>query len=218
MLILMGDIHGDYEPIRQLMKEWKPGTPMAVLQLGDFGFYNSCLKSWPNPPFPVYAIDGNHEYFPIIRHYTEVSEVRPNLFFVPRGSIIELMGYKIGCCGGGFSIDKAFREEHYTWFRDEEVLNKHIEPLLNADVDFLVTHSPPESIIRRNFPPLDADYWRLPRNWKDTSAATIEILYQKHNRTRMYCGHMHQSVIDGRVQILSIAEIKILPIKEGTNG
>lgn len=224
MILLLGDLHGEWGIINSILNgpyrllEDRIGPEAAaenfvILQVGDFGFYDRRLLEWPDLPFKTYAIDGNHEDFRLLRNKKSVTEMRKNLFYVPRGTILDLFGYRVGCCGGGFSIDKAWRKSEVSWFADEEVLEEHIAPLINVPLDFIVTHTPPQSIIDRNFPKLDHEYWHLPKHWIDTSATAVEKLYQSTN-VPIYCGHMHRSVKDDRVQILDINEMVPIADKE----
>lgn len=212
MLGILGDVHCNWAVINMLSEMKFAQKIDAVIQVGDFGFYPDALDMhWKKPPFPVYAIDGNHEHFPMLRGIDRVTEIKPNLFFVPRGTILELAGYRIGLCGGGESVDKAWRRENYDWFADERVTHEQIERLYGSNIDFLVTHVPPRSLIDKAFPPINLESWGLPHGWVDVSAVTIEYLWNQLNQPPMFCGHMHHSV-DGskygmKVRILNIDEI-----------
>lgn len=219
MIIIIGDIHGDFEILRQLRNRIDNSLPITIIQIGDFGFYPHCIEQWPKKyPWPVYAIDGNHEHFPMLRKYEQVEEVAYNLFYVPRGSVLNIEGYEIGFLGGGHSIDKAWRKEGVDWFKDEEITNEQIEKLVGKQLDILITHNPPARVMKRNFPPLVLRNWGLPMDWKDTCSVMVDNLWKSLGEPLMFCGHMHQSVVDGNCRILDINEVYFLPRREDFKG
>ena len=168
MILWLGDIHADFYVLKAIFKKAKEdGTldaPVTIIQVGDFGwspvFLNSML---PELPWPVYAIDGNHEYHPMLKGMDKVTEVKPNLFYVPRGTVLNIDGYDIGFMGGAHSVDKKWRQFGVDWWPDEEVTEQNINQMLAKvkSVDILVTHCPPKNFILRTFGPINKAYWGL---------------------------------------------------------
>lgn len=215
MLLFIGDIHGDLTILRELKKRVDNSYPLEIIQVGDFGYWPGIDQQWfGNYPWKVYFIDGNHEYFPML-NYATVTELHKNLFYVPRGSVLNIDGYEIGFMGGGFSVDFRYRKEGFDWFRAEEVLESDINKLRDKKLDILVTHTPPTNIILRNFGPLVKQHWGLRPNDMDTSAPRIERLWGELGFPPMICGHMHRSVVDSGCRILNINEIYAIPSREG---
>jgi hypothetical protein len=211
LVFFVGDSHGKFGVFDALKKELDHDLPMVFLHVGDFGYWPLEINTWTKDfPWPVYFIDGNHEYFPWLVDLKEITEVKNNLFYVPRGTTMEFNGKQFGFMGGGFTPDYVVSErvDGKNWFPfDEEVKDNDIEKLMGAQIDVLVTHTPPTSIINRNFGPLNEAYWKLPHGTVDYSALRIEKLWANLGFPQMYCGHMHRVVQDGNCRILGINEV-----------
>lgn len=216
MIIFLGDIHGEFDVMHQrLSRIPEDAENVTIIQVGDFGFYPKIMKKLDS--FPVkhklYAIDGNHENFNYLSQFKTVTEVKPNIFYVPRGSILQIDGYRIGFCGGGFSPDKNWRTEGIDWFIQETITSKDVEPLYGQKLDILVTHTPPVSIIMKHFGPLNKKEWNLSDEDYDSSSHIIEYLWRDLGCPQLFCGHMHRSVVDNQVRILDIGELYTIPDK-----
>ncbi len=215
MLFIIGDLHGEWQFFslfeEQLEKDGRLDAPISIIQVGDFGFYPEYMDYWKGCKWPVYAIDGNHEHFGYLKQFKDVSEVRQNLFYVPRGKVLELEGYRIGFIGGAESVDVKWREEGISWFPEERVLEIEADRIRNEKLDILISHAPPSSVISRNFAPLNKLSWGLPADWEDVSSKVIEKLWCDLGRIPMFCGHMHRSILDGNCRILNVDELYALP-------
>jgi Icc-related predicted phosphoesterase len=210
MLVFVGDLHGNFAAIERLRPFLGPED--IVVQVGDFGFYPRTLGYWQETPFKVYAIDGNHEDFRMVNPDGVVTEVRPNLYYVPRGTVLELAGKKLAFLGGGASIDKAWRTAGVDWFPEEVItpsqVNRLQENMVDAGVvDYLVTHTPGKTFIKNWFPPLNLQEWNLPANWVDVSANALDEVLRTTKFVHHICGHMHRGVYDGRTRCLNINEV-----------
>jgi predicted phosphodiesterase len=215
-IAFVGDIHGEARTFSRILNTIYEQHPevTAVIQVGDFGFYPKLLPNFETikPKIPVYAIDGNHEYFPMIYGIKEVKEMAPNIFYVPRGTVMELEGKRIGFCGGAASVDKMERVKwHMAWFQEEEITDADIAKFDGVEwLDILVTHVPPQSVIQKNFDPATLEWFGLPRTWRDQSADKIEALWTRLNFPTLLCGHMHRFVIDRTCMILNIDQIHVI--------
>ena len=221
MIIYMGDTHGQSTAFRKLRANNLVTPDDIIIHVGDFGIDWRTSDVWEskNLPFhdypcPVYFIDGNHEDFRFIREWskTEITQVASKLFYVPRGYVGEFQDQRIGFLGGAFSIDNYWRQPEMDWFpHDEKVSDDNVKTLLfnvgDTPLDVLVTHSPPASVIRNNFAPLDLDMWKLRPNWVDTCSEKIQHVNETINPTLNVCGHMHRSVTEGNTRILNIDEV-----------
>ena len=214
MLMLLGDIHGNFVMFNEMMKRFPHEWPLTIIQVGDFGFHKYTMKMWPTKfPWKVYAIDGNHEYFPLIE-YDVVTEVHDNLFFVPRGTTLTIEGYDIGFVGGAESVDKAWRAAGIDWWPKERVTEADINKLYGKKMDLLVTHAPPISVIKNRFSPINKQSWGLPADWIDESSNMIEKLWKELKYVPLVCGHMHASKWAPNYRILGINEMYFLPVKK----
>lgn len=212
MLGFLGDMHGEVRTLANVVKKLE-GFPeiTALIQVGDFGFYPQLMAQFYDikPHIPIYAIDGNHEHFPMLTGLNAVTELATNIFYVPRGTVLELDGRKIAFIGGAASIDKKMRLQYgMSWFEDELVTELDIFKLHDVDkVDILVTHTPPYSVIQKHFPPVHLLGFGVSNDWRDPSADKIEALWNRLGKPPLICGHMHRSVVEGNVRILNIAEL-----------
>lgn len=196
---LVGDLHGNWQTLRLLSQRFPQLT--GVLQVGDFGFHPALLRGWEPLAWPVYALDGNHEYFPMLQLDAEAPyEVAKGLFHVPRGIVFRLGGIWFGCCGGGESLDKAQRVPGEGWFPEERVLPEQIDRLVNHPQgwDILVTHTPMPDIRDLLLPPVRKEDWGLPDDWIDKSSYELLRLTMEQPGAPWVSGHLHKS---GRMQI-----------------
>jgi hypothetical protein len=219
MIYILGDIHGNHEILERLSAMVQPDD--TVIQVGDFGIYGAELfrlggKYFHGFPCKVYVIDGNHEDFNIINTWSkdEPTEFAPNFFYMPRGYVTEIEGELFGFLGGAESVDKAWRVQEgpsRSWYFEERITDSDIDRLmknLNGRApDVLITHSPPQFVNAANFPPLREQDWNLPLGWIDESAWKVSKVYWAVKPKKMYCGHMHKSVLHDNVRIVDINEV-----------
>lgn len=222
MLYVMGDIHGFWEILYRLSKFLGPDD--VVVQVGDFGvdkfFANPdyLKKLFEKIKYKLIFIDGNHEHFPTIGMWSKdsLTEITPNVFYAPRGLVMELEGYLVGFLGGAESVDKAWRTIGKDWFPEERIQQEDVDLLVkNANgrqLDILFTHTPPQFAIAANFPPLRESDWNLPLGWIDESSWKVSKAFWAIKPKKLYCGHMHKVVNHDNVRILDINEV--LPHKE----
>ena len=218
MLAFLGDIHGTIYSLEHALNKIKLLHPevTALIQVGDFGWYKSRVEGFGriNPHIPVYWIDGNHEHFPLFKHLDTVTEVAPNIFYVPRGTVLELDGRRIAFCGGAASVDKEYRiRGGLSWFEDELITAEDVAKFDGVEnIDIFVTHTPPQCTVDAHFDPMDlVRYFGLTLEWRDPSAKYVQDVWEKFGKPLLICGHMHRSVVDqmGKVRILHIDELFI---------
>lgn len=208
MIPVLGDLHGFADRLRSADAQISDMDSMPVgIQVGDLGWYPSTIPNFKRLALKRkwYWVDGNHEYFPYLREITEVTEVAPNLFYVPRGTVLELDGRRVAFCGGAGSVDKQYRlSAGLDWHPEEEVTDADVEKFEGVkDIDLLVTHCPPQVVIERHFSRHDLLQFGLPVTWTDPSALRIEKIWSMLGQPPLVCGHMHRSVKDGNVRILN---------------
>lgn len=211
-IVLVGDLHGN---LGKSFKDFLTKVPQDafVIQVGDFGL-------WPfdreiNFPRPVYFIEGNHEHFPSLLRLNGGTlqgdvpvEIQPNLFFCPRGSVLEAHGWKIGFLGGADSIDFKYRKNGVDIWLEEEISELDVKRWVdNGPYDMVITHTPPQGFIDKNFDPRGPLGFGLEYGWKGTSAPRLEKGWDKLGQPPLFCGHMHSKRDDGLVRVLDIGEI-----------
>lgn len=108
-----------------------------------------------------YWIDGNHENHPLLwekygptpsaamdeddsilygTSQGEPVEVRPHLFYLPRGFRWSWAGTSFLACGGAHSIDRDSRTPGATWWGTETITPEQVEACGTDKVDVLVSH------------------------------------------------------------------------------
>lgn len=166
MIYVTGDMHGDYKIFRQPVFKKNLKKNDTLLICGDFGFVwngdhseKATLDKLSKKPYTICFVDGTHENFDLLARYpvvdfagSKAQRIRSNIYHLMRGEIYEIEGEKIFTMGGGESPDIDIRFENDTWSKAEipnsEELLKGVESLerVNFEVDFIITHEPPQKI------------------------------------------------------------------------
>jgi predicted phosphodiesterase len=174
MVYLFGDLHGE---ITRFQKKYfgHSGVKKSdqVIVLGDFGIpftmYHetasnsdlSKLNDLSRRKYDVLYLDGNHDNHQYInslpseiKYGNSVHTLAPGLYHLKRGLIYQIDGKSLLTIGGGLSIDKAMRRAHISWWPEEELSDDEIKTIeeslkaVNYEVDYVLTHTPPQRIIR----------------------------------------------------------------------
>lgn len=178
MIYVCGDTHGIIDNAK--LDSWEEGKTLTkedyVIILGDSGLiWNKDYKErktiaiYNNYPWTTLFIDGNHcnfdrlfapydkwMEFPDIPYFnSSVKRISDSIYYLKRGHIYQIEDISIFTFGGASSIDKEYRTNHVSWWRQEiptEVEKnyglKFLE-LYNYDIDFVLTHTCPESIYNK---------------------------------------------------------------------
>lgn len=139
----------------------------------------------------IWVTPGNHEQWTLFKEWEEKHgkdkpiEIRPHLYYCPRGSTHTLEdGRKILFMGGADSIDKQWRTPGYDWFPEEIITQKDIYNLPDTKIDILISHTCPESIVKHMF--------KLGQYIaSDPSRLALEYVYNKYRPKQMFFGHFH---------------------------
>jgi predicted phosphodiesterase len=218
MILLLGDIHGTASILRKAIEVSKESDAVAIIQLGDFGLFPD-TEAWfrenvKDTHIPVYFIDGNHDNCQRWVECDTVTQVWDDreLYYIPRGTVMELDGRTVAFMGGASSIDKKMRlENNMHWDVNENINDGHINRLLsnaeNKTIDILLTHCPPHSVIEKNFDPLNKLWFGVGADWIDPNQKIIEDLWHKLGTPDVYSGHMHKRVQGSNYRILEINEL-----------
>jgi Icc-related predicted phosphoesterase len=218
MILLLGDIHGNAGILRQAIEVSKESDTVAIVQLGDFGLFRDneewFLQNIKDSHIPIYFIDGNHDDCSRWIQYEEVTRIWDDLelFYVPRGTVMELNGRTVAFMGGAGSIDKKMRlENNMHWDINENISSTQVERLyknaLGKKVDMFLTHCPPHSVIEKNFDPTNKLWFGVGIDWRDPNQDIIEDAWDKLNYPPIYSGHMHKRIVGNDYRILNINEL-----------
>lgn len=220
MILLLGDIHGDFTVLQDAIQKAEQVGAVAVIQVGDFGLfrgdgaYNGFHRVTQSAKVPVYFIEGNHDDCSRWIQHNEIYQVwdDANLFYVPRGTVMELDNRVIAFMGGAASIDKETRLRHgWHWDKNELLSQEQIDILFkNAEekkVDIFITHCPPDSVITEYFDNSAKILFGVGLDWVDPTQAQIEDMWHKLGTPEIFSGHMHKRVVGQNYRILDINEL-----------
>jgi len=176
----------------------------------DTGFHRICKQA----KVPVYFIDGNHDDCSRWTELTEVTRIwdDANLFYVPRGTVMEIDGRTIAFMGGAGSIDKHTRLRNgWHWDEKENISPEEVLRLMDnvkgKTLDMLLTHCPPNSVIEEHFDPRQKLWFGVDLDWKDHNQDIIENIWKALDFPMIYSGHMHRRVVGDSHRILDINEL-----------
>lgn len=166
MIYITGDTHGISEAFLDRFENL-PEPEDTVIIAGDFGFIwgerqKDELEIMKNQPFTIAFVDGNHENFnelyalPVENwNGGKVHRVAKNIVHLMRGELFNISGKTFFTFGGAYSIDKMFRTENVSWWKQElpdEAEYSHARQTLENcgfNVDYIITHTCPDSIVER---------------------------------------------------------------------
>jgi len=200
MIVVCGDFHGNFNQINQFLCK-KPEISM-ILQCGDFGWwprfhnqsaltYSGRKEVWDqfslkNKDTKIFWCPGNHEDWEDLKKYSSPKEVMPNVFYMPRNSVMDLPdGRRVLFMGGAFSIDRANRDMRsgaFGWFVEETITQRDIEELSDEHIDIVISHTAPIEFVIKNY---HIDYAH------DPSRDALSVVLEKYHPKLWYFGHMH---------------------------
>jgi predicted phosphodiesterase len=206
-VLITGDVHCDFPCLRKLIKNEKPEI---VLQVGDFGVWpgNKKFEILLNTGYkvPVHFCDGNHEHHEYLKNL-ESLEIAKNVFYQPRGSILEINNKKILFVGGASSRDKSSRTPGHDWF-PEEVISRELD-LPNEEIDILICHTCPEMLLKEMLKLVGST-----DNSPDPTRIFLDIVINKYFPEKIYFGHWHNfaegTLFDNRIKwtVLNVIQSK----------
>ncbi|MGM9795739.1 MAG: metallophosphoesterase [Methanobrevibacter smithii] len=213
-IFVCGDTHHDHDIAKiqpQNFTIQKDLTKDDVLIVaGDWGgiWYHdyrngNLLDWWESRNFTTLVVDGNHENFNAIKELKiverfggKVRRVSESVFIAERGEIYTINGKKILTLGGAESIDKDYRVEGYSWWKDEKITEIDISCAFynlekyDFSIDYIISHTGGSEICHHlGFTPTTSDYFL-----DKILAASI---YKKH-----YLGHYHLDKLIDKSRIL----------------
>jgi Icc-related predicted phosphoesterase len=220
MILLLGDIHGDISVLKSAIQKAEEVEATCLIQVGDLGlfqrngldigFHRVCKSA----TIPIYFIDGNHDDCVRWASFTEVTRIwdDANLFYIPRGTVMEIDGRTLAFMGGAGSIDKHTRLTNgWHWDEYENISPEEVLRLLRAaegkQVDILITHCPPHSVIEEHFDARNKLFFGVGLDWHDHNQDVIENIWKTLDYPYVYSGHMHKRVIGDSYRILNINEL-----------
>lgn len=174
-IFLTGDTHGALDIKRFYLNQFPESKTLTkddyVIVLGDFGviwdepesdktrelknFYNS--KRWT-----TLFCDGNHENHHLLSQYPvehwnggKIHRISDSIIHLMRGQIYNIDNKTFFVMGGASSIDKIYRKENISWWKEELPSNKEYQEAMdnldkhNMSIDYVLTHCCSDSIQRQ---------------------------------------------------------------------
>lgn len=206
-IVIAGDVHGNLQWMRSLIRSARAAGAETILQVGDLGVL------WPGRNkgrfdakldrylcgfgMDLIFIDGNHDHHRELRELEVESDglarVRERIKYLPRGGRITLHGMRIGGLGGAFSVDYEWRKAGASWWPGiEEVEVTDVEKLIaGGALDILLTHDVPAAI------PLTGGL-ELSDETKARAQVSRDLLQRAVDTIRppnVFSGHWHQRFI-----------------------
>ena len=209
MILVTRDCHGSHDIYKLYpLKRMELSYDDYLIILGDSGIlWNKKnpedLLGWykKNIPCSVLFVDGNHENFDAINALPitdwnggNVHVVNKQIKHLMRGQIFTIEDKSFFTFGGGYSVDKAYRTEGLSWWKEEmptkEEYDIGIENLKNANnsVDYVLSHDCPgmflEELITNSF-----------KAEKNELNSYLDWVYENVEFKKYYCGHHHNDII-----------------------
>lgn len=228
MIYVRGDTHGDLRALTDPRLAALTGNDKLVIT-GDFGFVlhndlaqENSLDALERLPFEILFVDGNHECFPRLLEYPEVTrygapvrQLRRNIFWLQRGYLYTIEDRTFFTFGGAYSIDKAWRLDHQrvtgeqAWFAEElpspEEYRRGIATLEGAmmQVDYILTHTAPRTIIPRVI-------CKAPDPHENELNGFLDWVYHEVTFRKWYFGHFHMDLQVNDQMIACLDELHII--------
>lgn len=166
MIYITGDTHGEIglKKLNNYFRRRYASEKDYLIILGDAGIiwdkdYEKTLLKYSFLGLTIFFIDGNHENFillnkfPIIKkNNARVHVLYEGIYHVLRGEILILNSVSFLCIGGAESIDKQYRKENVSWWKEERISEYDIDKaFINLEtthfkVDYVLTHCVPDCI------------------------------------------------------------------------
>jgi len=193
-IVIMGDAHGEWAALEKLIEKENPDLLISV---GDLGYWpkrgpgivraGSVESFFRDNKTKILFCPGNHENWDAIDE-RKSDEILPNVFYMPRGSTYTLDdGRKILFFGGSDSIDKAWRREGVSWFRQELPSKRHIDRLdPNDKFDIVVSHTCPDELVGNMLKAVGS-------TWEagDPTTKYLSYILNTYKPPLWYFGHWH---------------------------
>lgn len=204
-IYVTGDTHGEIDSKKLNGTYFKFGKTLTkndyIIVCGDFGFIwdNSkndkyWIKWLEKKPWTTLFCDGNHENHHLISEYPEeiwnggkIHRISSNIIHLMRGQIYNIDNNKIFVMGGAKSTDIAYRKINVSWWEEEVPSYKECEEGFknlennNWTVDYIITHTGPEEILK-----IKTGYI-----YDDPTSKYLNAIMKNVNFKDWYFGHMH---------------------------
>lgn len=208
----IGDVHGKYDRYKKIIKSCTDSIQVGDMGVGFRRYIGHDIGSpYPNPPYD-HMVAGNHKF--IRGNHDNPSTCRSHTQWIEDGHTETTdLGNKMMFVGGAFSIDRAWRNEGYDWWADEELTHAELYSMIDLYLEFkpdiMVTHDCPSSVADIIF----ADDMRYGK-FNSRTGSALESMFANHKPKTWLFGHWHLSknqTIDG-TNFICLAELETLQL------
>jgi len=240
MIVIIGDTHGGDRmgssnalknpQMKRICESYDREFPDYVIVVGDFGYVWSAdpnnkeelywLRWLSEKPYKILFVDGNHENHErlsllesVDMFGADVGKVRDNIFHLRRGRIYTIENKKFFAFGGAMSVDKEWRIDRVSWWKEEEptyaecaIALENLEKAGNT-VDIVLTHTAPKTILETF-----AEKYLIAtdRIQEDSVARFLDEVYRRTEFKNWFFGHFHTPWTHESFQCLYGSSIAIL--------
>jgi hypothetical protein len=169
---LVGDIHGKTHLIN-----WQSTLP--IIQVGDFGFFDSYELIKSVPPTDLMIVGGNHDEYPVLK---TLPQYLGDFGIIPGTE-------RTFFCRGAYSIDKHYRTEGISWWADEELTYDEVDKMLD-----LYEEIKPEVMITHDCPNLVKSIMFDANPIANRTGQFLDEAFRIHRPKTWYFGHWHQNI------------------------
>ena len=196
---------GDAQPIRNDYDLEYMHCPKKYRELGNFHrFYNGSEKF----PVPILFIGGNHEPWNFLDENREGGILAPNIEFMGRVGMHEIMGTRIIGISGVYS-PKYFNAPHPEWPYAVS-MRKQASYFNSDDIDKVLEFGKANILLLHEWPSLmnGARNEEWPSHWGTVGSEPLTELVELLNPKYVFCGHMHApaSFRKGRTTIVCLSD------------
>ena len=202
---VIGDIHGNFRWLDIITRAVQMLAPevTTVLQLGDWAMDPDTTDEVLDGTNieRIYVTLGNHEPWnqvtPLLeKHPGAAVRVSKITWLLPRPARLTVGGREVLSLGGAVSVDRTWRQEGVSYWKDEEITSEHVKAAIaGGPADLMLTHEPPartpvravQEILRTNPMGFPDDAIRDSANSRARVAKVWNIVYPE----LLIHGHMH---------------------------
>ena len=175
-----------------------------LIVAGDFGAIwdinrdNQILSLYNDFPWTTLWVDGNHENFDLLEQYDSeewngglVQRNNKSVIHLMRGQVYTIDDVTLFTMGGATSIDKQYRVEGTSWWKQEMPSNEELDTALqnlknhNMTVDYVITHCC-GNICKNRIDHMFMAHHDLLNNWFDYLEHDEKLQFKK-----WFFGHYH---------------------------
>lgn len=196
---------GDAQPIRNETDLEFMHCPKKYRELGDFYRFHSGSEKFP---VPLLFIGGNHEPWNFLDENRDGGFLAPNIEFMGRVGMREIMGTRIAGISGVHS-PKHFTAPHPKWPYPVS-MRKQASYFSSDDIHKVLEFGNADILLLHEWPSLmnGAKNTQWPSHWDIMGSEPLTELVELLNPKYVFCGHMHAPARyqSGRTQVVCLSD------------